>query len=400
MTPLLSTDISALTLALFGVAAVAAVAVVLIVVPRLRRVSHAVAADTAEAEQGFDVPDEAWPAVSVIVHSRSDASALQTLIPMILAQRYAGIYEIIVVNDGSDDAVSNVVGALQNDYRNLYMTFTPAASRSLSRRKLAITLGIKAARYDCVAIIAGNARLKSDRWLSALMQPIARGKEVSVGYGYTVAADPEYSRRHRLLAFERVRASVQYLGSALAGRLYRAFGNNVAYRRGLFFDRKGFSDSLNLHFGDDDLFISQIARRDNYGVVLDSQAMVEIAEETPAAMMRLDKLRHDFTGRMVSRRQLRLWGFASLMWWVWTLCSVAASLTSLPSLIPLMAVTAVSLALCFTLMAAWRRCSAALCSRRLFLTVPFFFWAQPFYTLVYRVMGRKKRASNYTWSTL
>ena len=51
-----------------------------------------------------------------------------------------------MVNEGESAAVTDVVSTMQLTHRNLYLTCTPDGVRNLSRKKLAITLGIKATR--------------------------------------------------------------------------------------------------------------------------------------------------------------------------------------------------------------------------------------------------------------
>ena len=93
-----------------------------------------------------------WPEASIIVYSQNDPAPLENLLPVILAQNYPANFEVIVVNDGDSVDVRNTVGTLSDIHRNLYLTHTPDGARSLSRKKLGITLGIKAARHDIVVL--------------------------------------------------------------------------------------------------------------------------------------------------------------------------------------------------------------------------------------------------------
>lgn len=97
-------------------------------------VSKRVAQDTARDNSG-DTSRE-YPSVSVIVYSEDDASNLEVLLPQILDQDYPSPFEVIVVNDGAIDSTKDVIARLEQKYSNLYMTFTPQESRSLSRKNL------------------------------------------------------------------------------------------------------------------------------------------------------------------------------------------------------------------------------------------------------------------------
>ena len=57
--------------------------------------------------------------------------------------------------------------------------------------------------------------------------------------------------------------ALQYFGMSLAGHPYMGTGRNLAYRKELFFENKGFASHYELASGDDDLFINEVARKAN-----------------------------------------------------------------------------------------------------------------------------------------
>ena len=71
---------------------------------------------------------------------------------------------------------------------------------------------------------------------------------------------------HKLIAYDNLITGLQYLSSALAKSPYTANGRNLAYRKEEFFKRKGYYNSLNLHAGDDDLFVNEAATKKNTSV--------------------------------------------------------------------------------------------------------------------------------------
>mgnify|MGYP007083028735 CR=1 FL=1 len=48
-------------------------------------------------------------------------------------------------------------------------TYVPSDARYLSRRKLAFTLGVKAAKYDILLFTEANCQPLNDQWLSAMV---------------------------------------------------------------------------------------------------------------------------------------------------------------------------------------------------------------------------------------
>ena len=101
--------------------------------------------------------------------------------------------------------------------------------------------------------------------------------EIVLGFAYIDPEEDEHGGRRRR-AFDYVADSVRWLSVAIAGKPFRGTEYNIAYRRELFLRNKGFARSLNLHYGDDDIFISQIARGDNTVVELSEDSIVRLRQ--------------------------------------------------------------------------------------------------------------------------
>ena len=210
------------------------------------------------------------PPLSVIICAHEEVENLRRNLPAILEQDYPQ-FEVIVINDGEKGESEDYLTQLENRYSNLYHSFVPDSSRYISRKKLAVTLGIRAARYDWLVLTEANCCPQSNQWLRLMARNFTSRTEVVLGYsGY------ERGRNwlHRRAAFDNLFTAMRYLGFALTGSPYMGIGRNLAYRKALFFDQKGFSAHLNLRRGDDDLFINQVARRDNTRVETDPAATV------------------------------------------------------------------------------------------------------------------------------
>ena len=96
----------------------------------------------------------------------------------------------------------------------------------------------------------------SNQWLKLMARNFTPQTQIVLGYsGY----DRTKGWLHKRTAFDTLFQSLRYLGFALAGKPYMGIGRNLAYRKELFFQQKGFSKYLNLQRGEDDLFINQLA---------------------------------------------------------------------------------------------------------------------------------------------
>lgn len=394
---LLSYDLSSDVLCLLGGAMLAAVLLLAFWLPYVARPGRRVAESDLESESGEE-PRTAVSGVSVIVYACSDGEYIESLLTSVLNQRGVSDMEVIVVNDGAADATRDTVGRLEQMYPNLYMTYAPANSRNLSRRKLALTLGIKAARYDKLVFTVGSAVIGSDRWLHEMTLPLARGEKVVLGYAWP-DADGRDRGAKRVRSFDAVWEAVSWLSPALAGDPVRGIGANLAYNRSLFFENKGFSQSLNLVDGDDDIFVREITRGCPTAVRISTDAQVGVRDWNPARAHAANKLSRRFTGkRLPSWPRIRL---AAGSWCAWgvMLLGAAAGVLGWPSAVPAAAALLILLSAWIPVMIVWRRTARALHSRPLLLTVwPLLLW-HPFYNLYYRIRGMRNRGRNFTWST-
>ncbi|MCM1517244.1 MAG: glycosyltransferase [Pseudoflavonifractor sp.] len=357
-----------------------------------RRLS--VVASVSAAPEGGD--GEAVP-VSVIVYAGADSEGLARLLPAILGQRYDAPFEVIVINEGRSEATDEVVARLQLTHGNLYQSFTPCDTRNLSRRKLALTIGIKAARHEVVVLTCADAVIGSDVWLSAMARHFSR-REVEMVLGY---ASPDLEGvggiKERWLSYDAAAAGMQYLSAALDGRPYRGNGWNLAYRRRLFFENKGFSRSLNLRYGDDDLFVNEVARGDNAVVELSPESVLAIRDDDMVRLCREMRRRRWYVAPLLHTRERRYFGLCSVTVWGWLAASVAAVAMGWRHILVWAVAVAILLALWIPLVTAWRRASVALKSRRLCLTLPLMMLWRPVSNLITRLYVSRHRSRMYTW---
>ena len=74
-------------------------------------------------------------------------------------------------------------------------------------------------------------------------------------------------------------------------------GRNLAYKKELFFQHKGFASHHHLAGGDDDLFINAVATSSNTAVVLDKDAFTLSTPPSNWKEWVRQKMRHNSTGR-------------------------------------------------------------------------------------------------------
>ena len=227
------------------------------------------------------------PPVSVIICAREECENLRRNLKAVLEQDYPQ-FEVIVINDGNTDESEDYLTLLEEKYPHLYHSFVPDSSRYISRKKLAATLGVKASKYDWLVFTEANCCPQSNQWLRLLARNFTSRTQVVLGYsGY----ERGKGWLHKRVAFDNLFTSMRYLGFALAGSPYMGIGRNLAYRKELFYEHKGFSAHLNLQRGDDDLFVNHVVTAENTRVETDADATVRMQPVFRAKDWRENRLR-------------------------------------------------------------------------------------------------------------
>lgn len=393
--PSFSLSLGQTPLLLLGLSVLCVLLVALIYFVRTRRVARAAAEDYVDSEKAAGT----WEPVSVVVYSQDDAENLQRLLASLLGQDYPAPFEIIVVNEGESSDVRDLVSMLRSQHPNLYLTSTPDGVRNLSRKKLGITLGVKAARYGLVALTTTAVDIPSSRWLRGLMHRFAPGSPVEVVLGYA-GVDPaeDTARGARRRAFDLAAESARWLGAALAGNPFRGVEYNLAYRKELFMRNNGFARSLNLHNGDDDIFVSEIARGDNTAVELSPESRVILRNGNHPRFFNERMVRRSFTEGFIRRRPFFL---AALSGWLQIAAlglGVAAAIIAWPNILAAV-IALIFMLLVWTLdIVIWRRLMKALDIRMLRLSIPWLSMTYPFRKLLYLTDSRFGKLRKYTWN--
>lgn len=217
--------------------------------------------------------------VSVVICARNESENLKSFLPSVLEQDYHD-FEVIVVNDCSDDDSEDVLEQFTKEYSRLKVTTIHKESSLQHSKKMALFLGIKAASNDLLLLTDADCQPVSNKWISGFASSFTGKTAFVLGYGGYLR---EKGLLNKYIRYDAMFIAMQYLGMALAGIPYMGVGRNLAYRKSLFMENRGFGPHLNLQSGDDDLFVNQLARRKNTRV---NRSPGSITRSIPSATWR------------------------------------------------------------------------------------------------------------------
>ena len=200
--------------------------------------------------------------VSVIICARNEADNLMNFLPSVLEQDYPD-YEVIVVNDCSEDNSYDVLGKFLIQYTHLRISTVNKDPKFTHNKKFAQFIGIKAAKNDILLFTDADCQPESDKWLERMTSHFGDKINFVLGYGGYL---PEKGLLNKYIRYDSMTIAMQYLGMAIRRIPYMGVGRNLAYRRSLFFANKGFGDHNHLISGDDDLFVNTNASGGNTSV--------------------------------------------------------------------------------------------------------------------------------------
>lgn len=196
----------------------------------------------------------AVPPVSVVVVVADDPEYVLDYLPKLLTQNHPE-YEVIVVDDGSESDMNDELAAMQALYPNLRYTAIKADPIFKHSRKLALTVGIKAAKYENILFTDSDSIPTSDKWLSIMARGF-NGGQLVIGYS-SIEIKPGLP--NKIMRCQRLNSGIRYLNAAIGGHPYRGIYNNIGYVKNVFFDNRGYTH-LRMTLGEDDLFVQKVVR--------------------------------------------------------------------------------------------------------------------------------------------
>ena len=290
------------TISIVGCAVVIIIAVVSAIMnPFFRKVDFGVTSSANQEDQNGcnDATGTTLPKISVLVLAHNNYNALDAHLPIILTQDYTPGFEVIVVGEQGDLQTEGVVAQFAQ-CKNLYATYIPAKSLFMSKSKLAVALGVKAAHNEWIVLVDAESKPISDVWLLTLAKHMNNNTNLVIGYSNYEPAAPSFIRFHRLLN------DCYLLRKALRSTAYRSNGTNIAFRRSEFIENDGYRGNLQYVNGEYDFIINKYARPYSTQTAIEQDAIIHENLPTKKAWNDRNVFYHHIRKRLERSASMRL----------------------------------------------------------------------------------------------
>ncbi|WP_461534084.1 glycosyltransferase [Sinomicrobium sp.] len=198
--------------------------------------------------------------VSVLIRTKNNADILKSTLPHILAQKHPD-FQVVLINDASSDHTSEVIEHFQSQYPDIKVVQVINNEAFWGKKKYALTLGIKAAKYPCMIFTEDNFIPASEHWLADMSKSFHKDKNVVLGYSSLKRIKGSFS--NAIIRYDKLMKSVKYLSFAKTGLPFTGEGSNIAYHKSVFYQVNGFISHMNMSNGEDELFINEVATAKN-----------------------------------------------------------------------------------------------------------------------------------------
>lgn len=220
---------------------------------------------SAPSEEGSPSQESACP-ITVLITAHDNLPELERNLPMFLRQQYPADYQVIVVCQSTDGETQDYLKRMAAENAHLYYTYIPESSRYMSRKKLQITLGVKAAKYEWIILTEPTCRPENDKWLMTMARNCKEPNHLVLGY----VAFEEGTKGVR--RFESIRKAYYLLRRAQHSYGYRTHMPNVAFRKSDFMKEQGYQGNLEFVRGEYDFLVNKYAPCGETAVELDCDA--------------------------------------------------------------------------------------------------------------------------------
>jgi cellulose synthase/poly-beta-1,6-N-acetylglucosamine synthase-like glycosyltransferase len=189
------------------------------------------------------------PLLSVIIPVRNEEFTIGNLLEGLAQQEYRN-FEIIVVNDDSEDETLWAVS--RHQLKNLQIIHNKGKGK-----KAAITAGVRTARGAIIVTTDADC-LVPPQWLKHIRAQFLHPEVMMAFGGVRMRGDDSYFATLQRMEFSSLVGSAA--ATAAIGAPTMCNGANMAFRKKVFSEVKGYEDNINVPSGDDEFLMRKVHR--------------------------------------------------------------------------------------------------------------------------------------------
>ena len=201
---------------------------------------------------------EPKPDVSILIAARNESAGIRATLDSVLAQEYAGKWEVWVADDRSTDDTPKILAEYAARYPRLHILTIEDIPEGVSPKKHALSKLIDVCEGDILCLTDADCIVKPT-WIAGIVREFEPGIELVAGHSYI----PTVPGKSSVLICMQAVETLIYRVAGTAGLAMHlpltSTGNNFAYRKSFFKSVHGFDNVLKIQSGDDDLLMQKIA---------------------------------------------------------------------------------------------------------------------------------------------
>ncbi|WP_158254391.1 glycosyltransferase family 2 protein [Tenacibaculum sp. SG-28] len=198
--------------------------------------------------------------ISILVYVKNKENVLHEFITSLLEQTYEH-KEIVLVNHCSTDNSLSIMEAFSEKYKTIKIVNVANNETFWNNKKYALTLGVKAATYDCILFTESTVIPATKEWIATVANSFATTKTILIGNEKIITT--KNSLLGILSKFTNILTTAQMISFVNIGIPYKAFKGNFAMHKEDFFRVNGFISHLKINNGEFDLFLQDAANSRN-----------------------------------------------------------------------------------------------------------------------------------------
>ncbi len=239
--------------------------------------------------------------ISLLIIAHEEHEKLSLHLPALLSQEGA-VYEVVVVDMNSEDDTLVLLKSLEEHYPHLQHLSLPVSARDISRERLALHLGMRAAKFSHVLVLNAGIEAPSPHWLAdienrwrtdcdIMLIPTQRTRSKRLGDYFTAGHE---AWRNKLYQRQALRKNIFRAGTAIVG-----------LNKEIFLTHNSPAQHLALKTGTLDIFVSHVANRYNT-ILLDEKELFPIKDnDNNLYLWRQRRLFDVETRKHLSRKLIR-----------------------------------------------------------------------------------------------